>query len=145
MLPPRPPSPPSGPPRGMNFSRRKLAAPSPPLPAWISMMASSTNFMFDQSSGKQKSPVARQGFSAGADSASGGNDAHRLVAARALLREGHASRDLREQRVVAPHADVGAGMHLGAALTHDDGTGAYHLAAVTLHAETLRLRVAAVT
>src|SRR5215471_21402591 len=45
MLPPRPPSPPSGPPRGMYFSRRKLAHPSPPLPAWISIKASSTNFM----------------------------------------------------------------------------------------------------
>src|SRR3546814_17258704 len=45
MLPPRPPSPPSGPPLGMNFSRRKLAAPLPPLPATTSMVASSTNFM----------------------------------------------------------------------------------------------------
>ncbi|CFN77682.1 Uncharacterised protein [Bordetella pertussis] len=45
MLPPRPPSPPSGPPLGMNFSRRKLATPLPPLPAMTSMVASSTNFM----------------------------------------------------------------------------------------------------
>src|SRR3546814_1888413 len=45
MLPPRPPSPPSGPPLGMNFSRRKLATPLPPLPATTSMVASSTNFM----------------------------------------------------------------------------------------------------
>src|SRR5882672_12248281 len=45
MLPPRPPSPPSGPPRGMNFSRLNEAMPSPPLPAWTSMVASSTNFM----------------------------------------------------------------------------------------------------
>src|SRR5690349_20937789 len=45
MVPPRPPSPPSGPPRGMNFSRRKLATPLPPLPATTSMVASSTNFM----------------------------------------------------------------------------------------------------
>jgi len=41
---PLPPSPPSGPPRGTFFSRRKLTAPSPPLPEWISMHASSTNF-----------------------------------------------------------------------------------------------------
>src|SRR3954464_847056 len=45
MLPPRPPSPPSGPPRGTNFSRRKEALPSPPLPAMTSMRASSKNFM----------------------------------------------------------------------------------------------------
>src|SRR3954467_14604747 len=44
MLPPRPPSPPSGPPRGTNFSRRKEALPSPPLPAITSMRASSKNF-----------------------------------------------------------------------------------------------------
>src|SRR6185437_14913165 len=44
-LPPSPPSPPLGPPNGMNFSRRKLAQPSPPLPACTLMMASSTNFM----------------------------------------------------------------------------------------------------
>src|SRR6476619_5001494 len=45
MLPPRPPSPPSGPPRGTNFSRRKEALPSPPLPAITSILASSKNFM----------------------------------------------------------------------------------------------------
>ena len=37
IFPPLPPSPPSGPPRGTNFSRRPLTAPSPPLPLlmWI--------------------------------------------------------------------------------------------------------------
>src|SRR5690348_13243464 len=45
MLPPRPPSPPSGPPRGTYFSRRKDADPSPPLPAITSIFASSKNFM----------------------------------------------------------------------------------------------------
>src|SRR3954469_19339894 len=45
MLPPRPPSPPSGPPMGTNFSRRKDALPSPPLPAITSMRASSKNFI----------------------------------------------------------------------------------------------------
>jgi hypothetical protein len=29
----------------MNFSRRKLTTPRPPLPAWILIVASSTNFM----------------------------------------------------------------------------------------------------
>src|SRR6476620_4652095 len=45
-LPPRPPSPPLGPPRGMYFSRLNAAAPSPPFPACTSIVASSTNFVF---------------------------------------------------------------------------------------------------
>ena len=43
--PPLPPSPPSGPPMGMYFSRRKVAAPFPPSPAMTSIRASSKNFM----------------------------------------------------------------------------------------------------
>jgi len=35
----------SGPPRGTFFSRLKLSAPSPPLPEWTSIRASSMNFM----------------------------------------------------------------------------------------------------
>src|SRR6185437_7124225 len=50
-LPPSPPSPPLGPPNGMNFSRRKLAQPSPPLPACTLMMASSTNFIESRDKG----------------------------------------------------------------------------------------------
>src|SRR4029079_12747383 len=38
-----PPPPPSGPPRGTNFSRRKLRQPLPPLPAATWMSTSSTN------------------------------------------------------------------------------------------------------
>src|SRR3954462_5398870 len=45
MLPPRPPSPPSGPPMGTYFSRRNDGLPSPPLPAMTSMRASSKNFI----------------------------------------------------------------------------------------------------
>lgn len=44
-LPPSPPLPPSGPPLGMNFSRRKLRQPLPPLPAFTVMTASSTNLI----------------------------------------------------------------------------------------------------
>src|ERR1700720_2718891 len=44
-LPPSPPSPPSGPPKGTNFSRRKLTQPRPPLPACTLSLASSTNFI----------------------------------------------------------------------------------------------------
>ena len=57
-LPPRPPSPPLGPPKGMNFSRRKLTQPAPPLPAAMSMVASSTNFMVGRFS-KDKAPAGR--------------------------------------------------------------------------------------
>src|SRR5579863_9458101 len=46
-LPPSPPSPPSGPPKGTNFSRRKLTEPRPPLPACTLSLASSTNFIAD--------------------------------------------------------------------------------------------------
>src|SRR5579883_1494006 len=44
-LPPSPPSPPSGPPKGINFKRKKLQAPLPPFPASTEITASSTNFM----------------------------------------------------------------------------------------------------
>src|SRR5690606_12550471 len=50
----------------------------------------------------------------------------------------------REQRVVGAHADVVAGMSLRAALAHDDVAPHDELAAVLLHAEALRMRIAAV-
>src|SRR5437867_13143855 len=43
MLPPWPPSPPEGPPRGTYFSRRKATQPLPPPPAFTKILASSTN------------------------------------------------------------------------------------------------------
>src|SRR6185369_6348610 len=43
MLPPSPPSPPLGPPRGTNFSRRKAIQPCPPSPALTVIFASSMN------------------------------------------------------------------------------------------------------
>src|SRR5258705_89107 len=42
MLPPCPPSPPDGPPRGTNFSRRNATQPFPPLPAFTKISASLT-------------------------------------------------------------------------------------------------------
>src|SRR4051812_6104766 len=42
-LPPRPPSPPSGPPIGTNFSRRKETMPDPPSPAFTWMRTRSMN------------------------------------------------------------------------------------------------------
>ncbi len=43
MLPPWPPSPPLGPPRGAYFSRRKLKQPLPPAPPCTKMVTRSTN------------------------------------------------------------------------------------------------------
>src|SRR5215813_5435961 len=43
MLPPLPPSPPLGPPRGTYFSRRNATQPLPPSPAFTKIFASSTN------------------------------------------------------------------------------------------------------
>src|SRR5688572_25835245 len=117
MLPPRPPSPPSGPPRGTNFSRRKLAAPSPPSPACTSITASSMNFMLSQT----KKPCPRTGLARGTGkSASGRDHAHGLAVLRALLRELDTAGHFGEQGVIASDADVLAGMNLGAALAHDD-------------------------
>ena len=51
---------------------------------------------------------------------------------------------LGEERVVAAHAHIHAGVHPGAALTHDDGARGDDLAAEAFDAEALRLRIAAV-
>src|SRR3546814_1323058 len=91
MLPPRPPSPPSGPPLGMNFSRRKLATPLPPLPAMTSMVASSTNFI---SNPEAKKPCRmRQGFCRSGNGAPllGCHDRHDLLVQCALRSEEHTS------------------------------------------------------
>src|SRR5690349_15512514 len=50
----------------------------------------------------------------------------------------------REQRVVLATSDVGAGVEVGAALTHDDLTGVDQLATEPLDAEPLGVGVAAV-
>jgi hypothetical protein len=119
----------------MNFSRLKLAQPSPPLPAWTSMMDSSTNFMVV----KIKRPC-RSGRAFVLNSlASGGNDAHRLAAVRALLGELDAPRDPCEQCVVTADADVLTCMNTGSALADDDAARVDKLATEAFHAEALRL------
>src|SRR5579863_3528488 len=45
ILPPCPPSPPEGPPRGTYFSRRNATQPFPPPPALTEIRASSTNML----------------------------------------------------------------------------------------------------
>src|SRR5271166_3464600 len=68
-------------------------------------------------------------------------DLHAVVGA-ALER--HVAVDERKDRVVAAEADIGAGLHLGAALAHDDVAGNDGFAAELLHAETAALGIAAV-
>ena len=58
--------------------------------------------------------------------------------------EGHLTVGQREQRVIAAHADIGAGPPGGAALTHDDVAGNGRLAAKQLDAKTATGRIATV-
>src|SRR6478735_5617660 len=142
--PPRPPSPPLGPPNSLYFSWRNETQPFPPSPAATSMKASSTNFMV-LSGGKTKPRQVGALSLPGAGEINSGRDhAHGVLVQRALDREGHVPVDQREQRVVLADADVAAGVELGAALAHDDGTGADQFAAERLDAQHLRLRIAAV-
>src|SRR5215472_1038045 len=53
--------------------------------------------------------------------------------------------DQRVQRVVLADTDVDAGMHSRSTLTNDDGAGGDGLATVGFDAQTLRVRIAAVT
>src|SRR4029453_2856687 len=129
--PPEPPSPPLGPPRGTNFSRRKLMAPRPPWPAatWIS--TSSTN-MF-RTAGAY--PMLLRLFNrVHADNAS----------TRTVIFELHASADLGKQRVVFAEADVQPGLEAAAALPDEDRTTGHDVAVETLHAEPLGIAVAPV-
>ena len=57
-------------------------------------------------------------------------------AAAGLLLEGDLAFDKGEQRVVLAHADILAGMNLGATLAHDDVAGENRFAAELLHAKT---------
>src|SRR6059036_717474 len=70
--------------------------------------------------------------------------AHGLARVLALHRILHLAGDAREQRMVAPHADVRAGVHPGAALAHQDLPGVDALAAERLDAEALGLGIAPV-
>ena len=54
------------------------------------------------------------------------------------------ARDQRKEGVIATHADAFTGRDLGAALADQDGARADELPAVNLHAEHLRVGVAAI-
>src|SRR5512139_1680952 len=124
-LPPFPPFPPSGPPRGTNFSRRKLTQPRPPSPERTVIVASSMKCMNGETSG-------------------GGEDGNPLaVFPHAVVL--HHPVDQREEGVVLSHPDVGAGVDRGPPLADEDGAGGDGLAAEPLHAEPLAVAVPAVS
>ena len=62
----------------------------------------------------------------------------------AFLIEPHDAIDKGEQRVVFAHAHVAAGAEFGAALANDDVAGNDPLAAKTLHAKALSIRITTV-
>src|SRR6185369_16336197 len=138
----------------MNFSRRKPTHPFPPLPERMKTLAWSRNFM-GWGSGNEKgerrpfplrNPLGWErllGSHLGRVLGRRRVDVHLDLAARAGAEGNHAVRG-GEQGVVAADADVGAGVHLGAALADQDVAGQYLLAAEALHAEALAVRIAAV-
>src|SRR6266705_4997191 len=142
MPPPPPPSPPSGPPRGTFFSRLKLTMPAPPLPAWISMRASSMNFTESEAVEIKKPYRADRAF--GEKLLLSRHHADRLLVVRPLEAELDFAVHLCEQSVVLADTDIVPGMNTGTALANDDAARGYDLPAETLYAETLGLRIAAV-
>src|SRR3954447_19657938 len=128
MLPPGPPSPPSGPPRGTNFSRRKLSAPRPPWPAATWIATSSTNI---------RRRVRRPALQALGRSWKPGLQTRRSLcegfdrddtAARAVVRERHGPVDLGEERVVLAAADIEAGTEAKAALADENRSAGHDVA-----------------
>src|SRR5215510_14001871 len=117
MLPPSPPLPPSGPPRGTNFSRRKLMQPLPPLPAAAVMSTSSTNMAGSPGVAGHEWPAAGK---AGELLGRGGRNDRDEPAVRAVVLELHGAGHLREQRVVLAEADVLARVELASALADED-------------------------
>src|SRR5215471_7754842 len=130
MLPPSPPSPPLGPPRGTNFSRRKAMQPCPPSPAFTVILASSMNMKCQRKARSEATGlVTNRGL-------------NRLdvdeAAAAAFVFELNDPGYLREQRVVFADADVHARFKLRSALTDQNRAAADELPAEALDAEPLR-------
>lgn len=74
-----------------------------------------------------------------------GDDADGLALLWSYFAELHYAGYLGEQRMVFAHADVVASVEPGAALTDDDAAASHCFAAVRLYAQSLGMRVAAVT
>src|SRR2546422_9418819 len=72
-----------------------------------------------------------------------GLDADELSHAAAIVKLDHA-RHFREQRVILTPADIHAGLDVCAALPHDDRPAGHQLSAENLHAQPLRVGIAAV-
>src|ERR1700687_999772 len=147
-FPPRPPFPPSGPPRGTNFSRRKLRAPAPPSPPLTKILTRSVNIRSTPSASlpaasSEPGQPGRPGLPV-LDRLDGlREDGAFLAPVTGPLEADHAV-DKREQRVIPPHADVGSGEDRGASLTKKDGAGADRPARAGLHSQPLGDAVASV-
>src|ERR1700723_1148558 len=146
-LPPRPPSPPSGPPKGTNFSRRKLTQPRPPLPACTLSLASSTNFMMRSpkiKGARLPCPLRFDGALQARPNALLPNDVDVGALLSALDAKFHRALSFGEQGVIGTDADVHAGTILRAALTDQNVAREHILTAEFLDAQSLRMRIATV-
>src|SRR5690625_1439049 len=164
--PPEPPLAPSGPPRGLNFSRRTEAQPLPPSPPRACRTTRSTKLVIPwfpplgcalrqplvccgrrgghpekKTAGAQRrSPLRPRRRSVG--SGVGQDDVHDPAAAP--VAELHRSGLEREQGVVPAAAHVATRVEVGAPLADEDLAGLHGLAAKALDTEPLRVGVAPV-
>src|SRR6202035_3479459 len=146
-LPPSPPSPPSGPPKGTNFSRRKLTQPRPPLPACTLSLASSTNFILDSQKikgARLPCPLAIQLARFSRPKCLLPNDVDVRMLFFAFDAKFHDAVGFRKQGVIGANADVHARAIHGAALTDQNVAREHILTAELLDAQSLGMRIAAV-
>src|SRR5271155_4879983 len=171
MSPPLPPSPPEGPPRGTYFSLRNATQPLPPSPALMEIFASSANtshLIWNRSKkatpglgaktkiraletervSENESLVGCRGICRGCRAIRAADrgffrreDADEL-AVRALVFEAHDASNGGEEAIVFGAADILAGLVARAALANQNAASAYQLAAETLDAEPLSVRIA---
>src|SRR5437588_3045078 len=127
MLPPSPPSPPLGPPRGTNFSRRKAIQPCPPSPALTVILASSINMVDAVEQNPERSERAREPIASLRVLLFGGLDADEAAGAAFVFVLNDAG-DLREEGVISADADINARLELRAALTNEDRAARHELA-----------------
>src|SRR5271156_3769444 len=173
MSPPLPPSPPEGPPRGTYFSLRKATQPLPPSPALMEILASSANtshpiwnrskkaYARVGSKNKNTRPgterVSENESLVGCRGLCGGRSAIRATdrgffrwkyadefAVRALIFEAHHTSDGGEEAIVLGAADVSAGLVTRATLANQNTAAGNELAAETLDAQPLSVRIASV-
>src|SRR5579884_3679924 len=138
MLPPLPPSPPEGPPRGTYFSRRKAMQPLPPSPARTWMRASSTNM-----AGKAYCQH-RPGTKTGKEQRSGRrggigfdwNHVDKFPQAPLVLEPDNA-RHTGIEGIIAPAPDVESGTIAGAPLADQNAAAGHKLPVEALDAKSL--------